>query len=223
MNAAEVLDLPDDRRRRLKELETVIASGFAGVVSLGRALREIRDGGLHLEVGAQTFEQYVKSRWAMDVSRAYQQIDAADIHEAVSTNRRDEMLPIATEWVARELAPILHQQGPAAVAKAWSEVSDAYAGQRSPTAREVHRILVAKGYRAKVGHVSTGKPNARILLGQVGDRIAATEKRLEWFLHRDAPNLKIATSTRQLASSYADRCQILVDHLRAFAEGRDVE
>jgi hypothetical protein len=215
--------MPDERRRRLKDLEAVIASGFDGVRDQGRALREIRDDGLYLEVGAKTFEEYVKTRWAMAVRTAYYQIDAADIHEAVCTIRADGVLPITTEWVARELSPILHQQGPAKVAEAWGKVSDAYAGQRPPTAREVHRVLVAEGYRAKVGHVSTGKPNSRILLGQVGDRIAAAEKRLDWFLHRDAPNLKIASSTRKVAAGYADRCQILADHLRAFAEEREVE
>lgn len=212
--------MPNDRRERLKELETVVASGFEGVVSLGHALREIRDDGLYLEVGARTFEQYVKSRWAMVSSAAYNHIDAADIQDAISSIEETPILNIA---VTRELAPILHQQGPATVREAWGKVSAAYAGQRPPTAREVHRVLVAEGYRPKIGHVSTGKPNARILLGQVGDRIAATEKRLDWFLHREAPNLKVAPATRQLAASYADRCQILVDHLRAFAEGRDVE
>jgi hypothetical protein len=216
--------MPDDRRRRLKELETVIASGFDGVVHLGRALREIRDEGYYREVGASTFEQYVKSRWAIAARTAYYQIDAADIHDAVSAQIvQRPMLPIATEGVARELAPILHQQGPGKVAEAWAKVSEAYAGQRPPTAREVHRILVAEKYLPKVGQVSTGKPNARILLGQVGDRVASTEKRLDYFLHREAPNLKVADSTRKLATSYADRCQVLADHLRAFAEGREVE
>jgi hypothetical protein len=133
------------------------------------------------------------------------------------------MLPITTESVGRELVPILHQQGPDKVAEAWAKVSATYAGQRSPTAREVHRVLVAEGYRPKVGQVSSGKPNARILLGAVGDRVASTEKRLDYFLHREAPNLKVAASTRQLAASYADRCQVLADHLRAFSEGREVE
>ncbi len=44
--------------------------------------------------------------------------------------------------------------GSAKVAEAWSKVSERYADQRPPTAREVHRVLVEEGYRPKVGQVS---------------------------------------------------------------------
>lgn len=214
----EVMALPTDRRQRLKELETVIASGFDGVAELGRALREIRDDGLYLEVGAGTFEQYAKSRWSIAIRTAYQQIDAADIQDACAQLRTP--VPIANEAVGRELAPILHQQGPAKVAEAWSKVSAAYEGKRAPTAVEVHRILVAEGYRPPVGHASSGPVNLRILLGQVGDKIVATEKRLEWFIGRDVPKRPSAgKSTRDLAVSYAERCERMAQLLRDFAEG----
>jgi hypothetical protein len=219
MSVAEVLPLPGSRRDRLKELEGVIASGWAEVVRVGQALREIRDEGLYLELGdGITFEHYCKSRWSLPESSAYRKIDAAKIHEATSQILGG--IPITTEWVGLELAPLLRSGGPEAVAEAWAKVSDRYQGQRPPTAREVHRVLVEEGYRPKVGQVSGGKLNTGILLGQVGEKIAATEKRLDWFLNHDLDgNPKVAKSTRTLALSHAERLEAMAVILREFSEG----
>jgi hypothetical protein len=208
-----------DRRARLRELEQVIETGWEAVVAVGLALREIRDERLYLELdGGLTFEEYVRLRWSVSPGHAYREIDAADVAEAISP-MGETAVPIANERVGRGLAMVLHQGGPAKVAEAWSKVSDRYRDQRPPTAAEVHRVLVAEGYRPPVGRASPGKPNGRILLGQVGDRIAATEKRLDWFLNREAPGLpRIAANTRELAATYADRCEQLARRLRAFAE-----
>lgn len=220
MAVAEILALPDSRRERLKELEGVIASGWAEVVRVGQALREIRNEGLYLELGeGVTFEVYCKSRWSLIEQRAYQYIDAAKISDATSTIGR--AASILNERVARELAPILRTGGPAMVAEAWAKVSEQYAGQRPPTASEVHRVLVAEGYRPKVGQVSGGKHNTGVLLGQVGERIAATEKRLDWFLSHDLEgNPRIAKSTRTLALSHAERLEAMAVILREFSEGK---
>lgn len=209
--------MPDERRRRLKELEAVIQHGWAEVVRVGQALREIRDQGLYLELDeGLTFEGYCRTRWALPKASAYRKIDAAEIDAATSQIR--DAVPIATEAVASELAPLLRSGGATKVAEAWTKVSAEYRGQRPPTAREVHKVLMREGYRPRIGSVSSGKPNARILLGQVGDRIHATEKRLDWYLEREVPGLKVGSPTRQLAVSYAARCQALADRLRAFAE-----
>ena len=70
-------------------------------VRVGQALREIRDEGLYLELEEGiTFEDYCKSRWALPKATAYRQIDAADIHDAVSP-MGDAAMPIATERVGR--------------------------------------------------------------------------------------------------------------------------
>lgn len=217
MATAEVMALPDSRRARLKELEGVIASGWAEVVRVGQALREIRDDGLYLELGdGLTFEAYCRSRWSLPESSAYQKIDAAKIHEATSAIGGG--MPITSERVGRELAPLLRDGGPEKVAEAWAKVSDRYHGQRPPTATEVHRVLVEEGYRPKVGQVSGGDTNAGILLGQVGDRIAAVEKRLDYFLVKEAPARRVSKRTRELAAAQAARCEALAARLRAFSE-----
>lgn len=217
----EVLPMPDSRRRRLKELETVIESGWAEVVRVGAALREIRDEGLYLELDeGLTFEQYCKSRWALAERTAYQRIDAAIVQEAVA--QVAQPVRILTEAVSRELAPLLgDRDNPALdkVASAWTKVSDRYRDQRPPNAAEVHKVLVAEGYRPKVGQASGGATNSRVYLGQVGDRIASTEKRLDWFLTRDMDSRKTTPLLAKQALDYAERCERLVSLLRDFAEG----
>lgn len=214
----QVLEMPDSRRRRLKELETVIESGWAGVVQMGQALREIRDEGLYLELDeGLTFEQYCKTRWALPERTAYQRIDMADVADA--TCAIAQALPIPTEAVGRELAPLLRIGGPEQVAEAWAKVSEKYAGQRPPTASEVHRVLVAEGYRPRIGQASSGSTNSRVYLGQVGDRIASTEKRLDWFLTRDMSSRKTTPLLAKQAVDYAERCERLASLLRDFAGG----
>jgi hypothetical protein len=219
--AGEVLQLPDARRRRLKELEDVIGSGWSEVVRVGQALREIRDEGLYLELdGGISFEDYCKHRWSLPKATAYQRIDAADIHDATSAIA--DAIPISTEAVGRELAPLLRGKnggGPHRVAQAWARVSERYRGQRPPTAREVRRVLVEEKLRPRVGQVTTGKPNTRILLGQVGERLVNLEKRLDWFLNREIPAAsRVAATTGDLARDYADRCEALARSLREFAD-----
>jgi hypothetical protein len=210
-----VLPMPTDRRQRLKQLEAVIAAGWERVVEVGRALREIRDEGLYLELDeGLTFEQYVKSRWTLSKARAYQYLDAAEIAGATSTIVD---VPILTEGVARELAPLLRAGGPERVAEAWSKVADRYRGQQPPTAREVHRALVEDGYRERQIGPSSGRVNRRIKLGQFGDKLVAAEKRLDFFVARELGDRPLGKSDQELAAGYADRCAAMAARLRELA------
>lgn len=209
--------MPNQRRARLKELEVVIASGFDQAVEAGRALLEIRDSRLYIDVGASTFEQYCRGRWSMVVSHAYRQIDAAQIADAISP--LGEITPINSEKVGRELAPLLRAGGPKLVAEAWAKVSERYRDQRPPTAVEVHHVLVEEGYRERTIGPSSGKVNRRIRLGQFGDKLIAAEKRLNWFATKELGDTPLAVRDRQLADSYAEKCEALAKVLRALAAG----
>jgi hypothetical protein len=209
--------MPSERRQRLRELEAVIGSGFDHAVEAGRALQEIRDQALYLELGPNvTFEGYCRSRWSMVASRAYQLLDAADISDAISTTV-ENMAP-NTEWAARELAPLLRQGGKPLVAEAWSKVVGRYEGQRPPTAREIHDVLVAEGYRdAPAIGPSSGKVNRRIRLGQFGDKLIAAEKRLNWFVTHELGDRPLAKLEQQMARDYAARCLAMARSLEALA------
>lgn len=209
--------MPTVRRARLKKLEQIIERGWTSVVEMGQALREIRDDGLYLELdGGLTFEQYVKSRWAMVSSAAYNHIDAAEIAEAVSSIEETPILNLA---VSRELAPLLRDGGPKRVAEAWKKVSKAYSGQRPPTALEVHRILVAEGYRQRAIGPSSGKVNRSIRLGQVGDKVVAAENRLNWFVAKELGDKPLSARDRARAERYADTLEAMVEALRTIAAG----
>jgi hypothetical protein len=211
---AEVVPMPSERRTRLRQLEAVIAAGWNRVVEVGRALMEIQDEGLYLELGeGLTFKQYVKSRWSLAEPTAYNYIDAAKIDSAIG--RAD--VPVLNERVARELAPLLRSGGTDAVAEAWSKVADRYEGQRPPTAREVHQVLVEEGYRERSFGPSSGTVNRRVKLGQFGDKLAAAEKRLEWFIEKELGEKPLAKADQELALTYADRCTSMARHLRKLA------
>lgn len=219
---ADLLPGPVLRRERLKELEGVIARGWDHVVEVGRALREIRDEGLYLELGeGLTFEQYCRSRWSVAARTAYQQIDAVDIDEAVRAVARN--MPINTEFVGRELAPLLRIGGKPLVAEAWTKVTDRFEGQRPPTAREVHQVLVEEGYRQRVIGPSSGKVNRSIRLGMVGDKIVAAEKRLAWFIERELEGKPLTKRDRDKAQRYAEICLAMADDLQRLGAGEVIQ
>jgi hypothetical protein len=201
-------------RARLAELEVTIARDFERVVEVGRALREIRDKGLYRDVVPPTFEAYIEQRWDWKRRRAYQQIDAANIADALCTARTQPN----NEWVARELAPLLsNPNGGELVTQAWQRVEEQHEGERPPTAPEVRRILVAEGFRENPGGGS-GSVNLRVALGSFGDRLNHATARLDLFETRDRKGRDLHPEVKKLALEYADRCDALAARLRQLGE-----
>jgi DNA N-6-adenine-methyltransferase (Dam) len=141
LTAVEATDFDD--------LERVIERGLAGFVEVGRALESIRDKKLYRETHG-TFEHYLRERWGMSRAHAYRQIEAAGVAGILS--------PIgdtpATEAVARELAPVLHDQGEAAVVEVWREMRTKH-GDRL-TAEKVRRAVADRlSIEQKIGTVTS--------------------------------------------------------------------
>lgn len=92
--------------------QTLKAARARFVVEAGTALRAIRDedGGLY-KVTHATFEDYIRDRWDMDRSRAYQLIDAAPAMLAMW--KIFDKAPVESH--AAILAPVLEDHGEAAV------------------------------------------------------------------------------------------------------------
>lgn len=125
-------------------LEAIIDLGERSFIATGQALAEIRDSRLYLSVGARTFGAYVKDRFAMSRSRAYQLIDAAVLSTVVD---------VPNEAVARELAPLKDDHD--AIREVWR-----YVGPR-PTADRVHEAVAAYLGRRRERRVEarkTGQP-----------------------------------------------------------------
>jgi len=79
----EKLDVSE--RGKFRKLEATIAEGISSFVSVGEALKEIRDAKLYRE-SYKTFEKYVDDKWGMQKSQAYRLIDASVVSQNLSHN-----------------------------------------------------------------------------------------------------------------------------------------
>ena len=89
-------------KKRLNFLEKRIDNGVKNFYTMGKSLREIRDGRLYKIVLFNRFEQYTKNRWDMGKSKAYRLINASIAIDNVSPI--GETLP-QNEAQARALIP----------------------------------------------------------------------------------------------------------------------
>jgi hypothetical protein len=135
----EMTELGRGERRRLKQLEATIARSVQSFQDAGRALIEIRDSRLYRE-NHTTFEDYCREDLDLTRKRAYDFIAAAEVVDALSPNG-DTPVP-ATEWVARELAPLRGE--PDQLVQVWDAAQAAAAEQeRAVTALDVRHARQA--------------------------------------------------------------------------------
>jgi len=74
----------DLSNRRLAQLEAVIKNYRQDFYSVGKALKEIRDGRHYHRLSFKSFESYVRIRWDMGRSHAYRLIEAASVIDNLS-------------------------------------------------------------------------------------------------------------------------------------------
>jgi hypothetical protein len=70
--------------RRLAQLEAVIKKYRQDFYSVGKALKELRDGRQYHKLSFKSFESYVRLRWDMGRSHAYRLIEAASVIDNLS-------------------------------------------------------------------------------------------------------------------------------------------
>jgi hypothetical protein len=70
--------------RRLQHLESVIKKYRQNFYSVGKALKEIRDGRHYQRLEFRSFESYVRLRWDMGRSHAYRLIEAFAVIDNLS-------------------------------------------------------------------------------------------------------------------------------------------
>jgi hypothetical protein len=100
--------------RRLAHLEAVIRKYRQDFCSVGKALKEIRDGRHYQKLCFKTFERYVNVRWDMSKSQAYRLIEAFLV--IVNLSPIGDVLP-KNESQARPLAKL----EPHSQRKAWRD------------------------------------------------------------------------------------------------------
>lgn len=71
-------------KKRLRFLEKRIDEGVKNFYTIGKSLKEIRDGRLYKIILFNKFEQYTKNRWDMGKSKAYRLINASIAIDNVS-------------------------------------------------------------------------------------------------------------------------------------------
>lgn len=85
-----------------KRISLALTTERVARIEIGEALIEIRERQLYRELGVSTFDEYLKKRWTMSRSRAYQLIDLALVHR--------ENPGVVKEFHARKVAPSLQTE-----------------------------------------------------------------------------------------------------------------
>lgn len=105
--------LNDQERDALAKLEQLVTEGIKTFASTGRALAMIRDKQLYREQ-ANTFEEYVATKWRMSRQHASRLISAAEVFENLS--------PMGSAPNSERIVRPLAQLPPDEQRAAWSEV-----------------------------------------------------------------------------------------------------
>jgi hypothetical protein len=128
-----VTALTPGEARHLAALERRIEKGVAIFHEVGQALLDIRDQRLYRQ-SHETFEAYLRDRWDMARDRAYQLMGAAEVVNVVPEG------PV-NEAQARELVPVMHNQGPEVATEVWREAKAiAQEAGRPVTAQTVRQV-----------------------------------------------------------------------------------
>jgi len=101
-------------------------------------LRQLHEGGAHTALGYSSWAAYCAAEFDMGASRAYQLLDAGRVAAAVD-GHSTTVEPPANEAQARELAPVLRDEGEAAVVEVWRELRDEYGDD--VTAKRVKQVV----------------------------------------------------------------------------------
>jgi hypothetical protein len=80
----ENVPLDETEKKRLQELEAIVAQGLQTFYEVGQALIEIRDRKLY-RATHKTFEAYCQEKWSLTRPRAYQFMDASEVVQNLST------------------------------------------------------------------------------------------------------------------------------------------
>lgn len=163
--------LTDAERTRLEELEEVVAEGLEQFRQVGDALAEIRDRRLY-RVGHATFADYVRKRWNLGQSRAYQLMDAAEVAREIQSSTIVEVYP-ANECQIRPLT--LLPDAPTRL-DVWERAIQA-AGGLPPTGQQVAHVAA----RTLAG--LDPEAQAAVIQGE-GDAARAELARIEAEEHR---------------------------------------
>lgn len=131
--------LSKSEQSELARLCKVVDEGLTSFLAVGTALNQIKERRLYRQ-SHETFEQFVKDRWNISSSRAYQFIDAAKVSREVSTivEKTGLEIELNTESQLRELNQIGTEALPEVLEKI---VEECKAQNKNPSATIVKDVV----------------------------------------------------------------------------------
>ncbi|MCA9130599.1 MAG: hypothetical protein KDB22_26100 [Planctomycetales bacterium] len=163
MRLATGADMSVENRMINSELAKQEARIERGLVDAGNALLVIRDEKLY-RVEHRTFEDYVKSRWGLSRSRAYQLIEASEVVDKVVNKMSkilDKSLLPANDSQLREIAKAPEEKQVEIVSKV---AEKAAAENRKPTAADYRQATEEVEYEDAPEEVVVQEPSRDELL-----------------------------------------------------------
>lgn len=109
----------------------------ADAAALWAKLLTLYEGKAHEALGYSSWADYYGEEFGESKSRGYQLLEAARVDRALTDSTMVER-PTG-ERVAREMAPILKDEGPEAVEEVWGEVVEQHGA--APTAAQVREVV----------------------------------------------------------------------------------
>jgi hypothetical protein len=127
------------RRLTAEEARDLTDEVKADAATLWRKLLRLYEGEAHLALGFKTWGAYYTANFGGSGSRGRQLLVAGRVVRAIEEHAQVTNGTRPSEGVARELAPVLANGGPEAVADTWQEAVEEFGP--TPTAREVREVV----------------------------------------------------------------------------------
>jgi hypothetical protein len=181
--------------KNLNRLEAIVRRGLDADVEVGYALAEISNASLYRGTH-ETFEAYLRDRWGIGRSRAYQLIQAAELADPASTGA--DMPAPATQALARA-REALRCDGPEALADLWERAREEFVGD---DVRAIDIRLTVRKRRQPAALKSEPSPSPRPPVELV---VGELLRRLRWLLSESSGTIAdVARHLETLAAGLDD-------------------
>jgi hypothetical protein len=169
---------PADRKNLMRFEETIregICRAKAGLIEVGTALANIREGRLYRE-SFDSFDDYCRTRWGFSRQRAHQLVQACQLSTVVDNERQARELLGLTQEDAQAVVAVAEVQGPLTaetIKTARQLLEDATAGLEGRDKREAQAQILRD-------EASANRPRQPSRIAGCNGILADISKRLDW-------------------------------------------
>jgi 16S rRNA G966 N2-methylase RsmD len=130
----------------------------ADAAALWSKLLRLYEGGAHAALGYSSWAAYCAAEFDMGKSRSYQVLDAARVVAALPESTTVE--PPANEAQARELGPVMRDEGEQAVVEVWRDLRDEFGDLI--TAKRIRTVVRNRARRMQREHLPAAPPDSQL-------------------------------------------------------------